>query len=562
MAISVGGLATGLDVNAIVSQLVAAERGPLINIASRKTAVQSKISAFGTLKSGLSSFQTALSNLSSASKFNVQSATVSDNSIFTATANGSATNNNYSVQVSQLAQTQKLATAGFASRLDPVGTGNITITLGTYDSVSNSFTANPDKTPVNIDIPADANSLEKVRDAINAANADVTASIINDGSANGHRLVITSKESGTVNSIKIDVVDDDGNNLDNSGLSRLAFDPTASAGSGKNLTEVQVARDAQLTIDGISIVKSSNTIDDAIEGVTLNLLKVSDGNMVNMGITTDTETIKASVTAFVDAYNKLNASIRELTKFDESTKTSAVLNGDATVRGIANNIKSMITGSISNNGAFSTLSQIGIGFKADGTLALDSTKLESSLANNVDDVAKLFANSATTTDPFVSFMNSSNKTQAGTYAINVSALESGSIAMEGSINGVAAIGIGNTLRGASGDDSEGLLIRVSGGTTGDRGTITFHLGIAAQLERLVSSFLEDEGILANRTNGLSSAIDRLDQERERQEARLIMIERRYRAQFSALESIVSNMNTTSSFLTQQLSMLSSLNNNK
>lgn len=559
MSISVAGLATGLDVNSIVNQLVAAESGPLMSIASRKTAVQSKISAFGTLKSALSTFQTALANLSSANKFNVQSATIGDNSFFTATANGKATNGDYSVQVSQLAQTQKLAMAGFASKTDAVGTGTITITLGSYDSDGNSFTANPDKTPVNINIPAGANSLEKVRDAINAADAGVTASIINDGSANGHRLVITSKESGTANSIKIDVTDDDGNNLDDSGLSRLAFDPTAAAGSGKNLTQMQAARDALLTIDGIAIVKSSNTISDAIEGVTLNLLKVSDGSPTNMNIATDTAAIEASVTAFVEAYNKLNTSMRNLTKYDENTKTAAVLNGDATARGIANKIKAMITGTISNDGAFSTLTQIGVGFKADGTLALDSTKLKNSIANNVDDIAKLFANSASTSDPLVSFVSSSSKTKAGTYAINISALGSESSPTEGTINGMAGIGLGTSLRGAPGNDSEGLLIRVSGGTTGDRGTITFSIGIAAQLHSLISEFLDEEGILTAKTDGLNNSITRLDREKEMQEARLAQIEKRYRAQFTALEAMVSRMNTTSSYLTQQLSQLSSIN---
>jgi flagellar hook-associated protein 2 len=158
MAITASGL-SGLDTNAIVTQLVAAERGPLNLIAQKKAAIQSKISAFGTLKSSLSSFQTALANLSTASKFSAQSATVSDSTIFSATANGKATNSNYAVTVSQLAQNQKLAMAGLASKSAPVGSGTLTITLGSYDSDSNTFNPNAEKTPVNIVIPPGSDSL-------------------------------------------------------------------------------------------------------------------------------------------------------------------------------------------------------------------------------------------------------------------------------------------------------------------------------------------------------------------------------------------------------------------
>lgn len=554
--ISAAGIASGLDVNSIVTQLVAAESGQLNIIADKKSALQSKISAFGTLKSSLASFQTALANLSTASKFNVQSTNISDNTIFSATANGKAINGDYAVTVSQLAQTQKLATAGFANTTDTVGSGTLTITLGTYDSVGNSFTPNAAKTPVDIVIPAGSDSLEKVRDAINNANAGVSASIINDGSANGNRLVITSKDSGTANSVKISVTDDDGNALDDSGLSKLAFDPTLASGTGKNLTQMQAAKDALLNIDGIDIVKSSNNISDAIEGVTLNLLKVSGGTAANLNIATDTAAIEASVTAFVKAYNDLNTTITNLTKFDDVTKKGSVLTGDGTARSIASKIKSTLTGSINTGGALSTLSQIGVGFKADGTLSLDSTKLQDKIATNFKDIAKLFAPSATASDPQISFVGSSSKTQAGVYAIDISALGSDISDTVGTINGVAATGAGTTLKGGVGDASEGLIINIAGGALGARGTVTYSIGFAAQLDNLISDFLDEEGILTSKTDGLNSSVTRLDKETENQEARLVLIEKRFRAQFTALETLISSMNSTSSFLTQQLAQLS------
>lgn len=559
MAITASGISSGLDVNSIVTQLVAAESGQLDIIADKKSALQSKISAFGTLKSSLASFQTALASLSTASKFNVQSTNISDNSVISATANGKATSGDYAVTVNQLAQTQKLATAGFANKTDAIGSGTLTITLGTYDSAGNSFTPNAAKTPIDIVIPAGSDSLEKVRDAINSANAGVSASIVNDGSASGNRLVITSKNSGTANSVKIEVADDDGNALDDSGLSRLAFDPTLASGSGKNLTQMQAAKDALLNVDGIDIVKSSNNISDAIEGVTLNLLKVSGGAAANLNIATDTAAIEASVGAFVKAYNDLNTTITNLTKYNETTKKGSALTGDGTARNIAFRIKSTLTGSINTGGTLSTLSQIGVGFKADGTLSLDSAKLQDKISTNFEDIAKLFATSAIASDSQISFVGGSSKTQAGIYAINISALGSNSSDTVGTINGVVATGAGTTLKAGAGDASAGLIINIAGGALGDRGTITYSVGFAAQLNNLISDFLDEEGTLTSKTDGLNGSVSRLDKEKENQEARLVLIEKRYRAQFTALETLISSMNSTSSFLTQQLAQLSANN---
>ena len=395
-----------------------------------------------------------------------------------------------------------------------------------------------------------------MRDAINNANAGVSASIINDGSANGNRLVITAKDTGAANSMKISVTDADNNNTDNSGLSRLAFDPRLALGAGKNLSQLQTAQDALLTIDGISISKPSNTITDALQGVSINLLKTS-ADVVNLNISTDAAAIETSVKSFVTAYNSLNTTIRNLTKYDESTKTGGALLGDSTTRGIANRLKSMLTSSIGTGSSLNTLSQIGIAFQKDGTLALDSTKLQDKISTNFSDIAKLFATSASTTDPQVSFFSSSSKTKAGTYAINVTQLGTDSVNTIGTINGVSATGLGTNLLGATGNDSEGLNIKVLGTATGARGTITYSIGIAAQLNNLMTEYLSAEGALNNKTEGLSSTVKRITQQQEAQTRRLAIIEKRYRAQFTALDSTISSMNATSSFLTQQLNALSS-----
>ena len=132
MAITSAGIGSGLDVESIITGLMGIERKPLTALTTEKTAYQSKISAYGTLKSALTSFQTSVSALSTASKFNAQTLTSSNTSVLTASSNGTATIGNYDITVSQLAKTQKLASTGFTNTSDVVGTGRMTISFGTY----------------------------------------------------------------------------------------------------------------------------------------------------------------------------------------------------------------------------------------------------------------------------------------------------------------------------------------------------------------------------------------------------------------------------------------------
>ncbi|MCB5188015.1 flagellar filament capping protein FliD [Methylobacillus caricis] len=654
---------TNFDIDSIVSSLMTVEQRPATILAQQKTSYQSKISAYATLKSSLSTFQTALANLATASKFKVQSATSSNSEIFSATADGNATLGNYAIKVGQLAQAHKIATSSFTNTSAAVGTGTLTITLGTYDATGNVFTANPDKTAKTLTITAENNSLAGIRDAINAGDLGVTASIVNDGQ-NGGRLVLTSKESGAANSIKISVADADGANTDDDGLSRLAYDPTASAGAGKNLGELQEAKNAKLNIDGIDVESSSNVVTGVLQGITLNLFKASPDTSVSLDIAKDSAKIEESVNAFVKAFNDFNTTLRNLTKFDESTtdftqKKSGVLLGDATARSISSQIKTALTSSISGAGDFSSLSQIGVAFQRDGSLAVDSAKLKSAIDTNFNDIAKLFAAVGSSTDPEVSYVTQGAKTLSGTYAVNITqaatqatllgsaapdlnivagvndelkirigdgeytvklaagnystiedlaaelrtklsnAKSSAAVTIEGgalkitspgygsaatvevtggnagaslfgsspvstagldvagTINGVAATGKGQVLTGStSGNAAEGLALLIQGDTLGNRGTVTLSVGYASQLNTLVKSLVSDDGILAAKTEGLDSSIDRVTKQQEALQIRLDAIEKRYRAQFVALDVLMTQMQNTQSYLTQQLAAIS------
>jgi flagellar hook-associated protein 2 len=548
------------------------EKKPLTAVAQQKSAYQSKISAYGTMKSSLSLFQSSISALSNIAKFNVQTATSANTSIFTASSDGTATNGDHAITVNQLAKSHKLASGTFDNITDTVNTGTLNIAFGSYDpSNNNRFTANPDKSPLSITINNSNRTLAGVRDAINAANASVTASIVNNGS--GNQLVLTSTDTGQVNSMKI------------SGISQLAYDKSSGStsssggytytiggititvggsngndnGNNNDFTEVQAATNALLNVDGVDVSKASNTVTDVINGVTLNLLSTSSSNSINLHIASNQNDVKASVSSFVDAYNKLDTTLRSLTKFDSTGKASGVLLGDGTARSVVNQIKSVMTKAINTTGGLTTLSQIGITFQRDGQLALDSTKLTAAMNTNFGDIATLFTSSLKATDAQITYAGSTSNTQEGTYAVTVSQLGTSSANTAGTINGVAATGSLTGLTGATGNASSGLSLNVAGGALGARGTVKFTLGYAAQLDRVINNLLSDTGIVASKTEGLNTSITRLDKKTESLNLRLAGVEARYRTQFTKLDSLLSGMSTTSSYLTQQLA---SINANK
>ncbi len=547
--------ASGLPIDSLVTAQMQIEQQPLTDIKTKISSYNTKLSAYSTLKSGLSTFQTAVDKLATAAKFNAQSVTASDSTTISATADGTAVNGNYNVTVSQLATSQKLASAAYSSTTDTVGTGKLTISFGTYTAAAGStpasFTANSSKTDIVVDITSSNNTLAGIRDAINAKNASVTASIVNDGS--GNRLVVTSKDTGEVNSLKISATDDDGNNTDASGLSALAYDPLASS---NNMTQMMAAKNALLNVDGMSISKPTNTISDVIQGVTLTLKGVTSTSNA-LSVATDTDTIQSSVQSFVDAYNSLNTSMRSLTKFvSAGSSSNGVLLGDSTVRNMMVKLKSMLSASSPTATTYKTLSDIGVSMGTDGSLSLDSTKLQKAITTNVSDVAKLFSPSATTTDPQVSYISSKTDTASGTYAVNITQLGGSGVNAIGTINGVTANTTGSVLTGGSGNASYGLQISVTGTATGSRGTITFSKGLAGELSSILGSWLDTDGALTTKTDGLNSSIKDLNKKADDINAKLPSIEARYRAQYAKLDALLSSLQSTSSSLTSQLAAIS------
>ncbi len=454
MALSSAGVGSNLDVNSIVSQLMALEQKPLTALAKKESALQTKISALGSLKSALSSLQSAASALvpatgsSALQKFSVFNASFADSTIATASTTSSAVAGTYNLSNVVLATAQQVRKSGITV---PAEAGTLSIQIGTGAAVN-----------VNIDA---GSSLANVTSAINAANAGVSAAIINDGTAD--HLVLTANSTGEANTIKVTGT--------GTGWSGGAFDFNG-IDTNNGWAQSAPAHDATLTINNIDVTSASNTLTTAISGITLNLTKAGSTTLT---LTRDTSSVTAGINAFVKAYNDFNSTAAGLGSYNATTKTAGSLNGDSTLRSAQSSVRSLV-GGIPDGMAgadFQRLSDIGVRLQKDGSLLVDSAKLSAAITKNISGVANLV--SAT----------------------------------------------GSAFKAAT----EGLV-----------GT---------------------DGAIVSRTLGLTDSIKRIEKQYEAVEFRLTQIEARYRKQFSSLDTLLSNMNQTSTYLTQQLANLSNLNKN-
>ena len=366
----------GLDTKSIVAQLVALEKAPLAGIQLKAATVNARISAFGQIKSLVSTLSDAASALNSLTTFNAVTATSSDSTTVTATAIGGTTANSFSVKVDSLAKAQSTASAALLPVGGALGAGTLRLQLGKWTVVPASFTPQAGVAAVDITVSA-TDSVTDIASKINGAGAGVTATVLNDVS--GQRLLLRSSSTGENAGFQLTVpVDADGAPADAAGLSRLV------AGSS-----IQYAENARIQINGIEVSSSTNKFTDVVSGVTLTAVAPSSA-AAQVDVAANKSVVTDAINKFVAAYNKVNAAINELTKFDPASKATGMLQGDSTAIGLQNALRGILQSTTSGS-AYSRLADIGISQQLGGDLEVDAVKLTSALANG-DEVKKLFKN--------------------------------------------------------------------------------------------------------------------------------------------------------------------------
>ncbi len=353
--ISAPGIGSGLDVNSIVDQLMTLEQIPIQNLQSKEAGFLTQISAYGALRGSLASFQSTVDKLNGFSGIGLFSASSADEAVFTVNADNDAAAGSYDIVVQALAESHKMGSASFADS-DTTTIGNagdtMTLAIGTQ-----SF---------NVDIGG--KTLSQIEQAINEAtdNTGISAGIIQENSGSFY-LTLTSDETGLENAMSVSFADSDNNPI---------ADPLT-------MVQTRAAADAQLLVDNsYTITRSSNSISDAIQGVTLELLATSV-DAVALNVDKDLGAVQTTVQSFVDAYNSLRDTL--------STLGSGELSGDGTLRMMEQQISSVLGSKSDVDGTFKYASSIGISFQRDGSLQLDTAVLTEALESDFSSVTKLFS---------------------------------------------------------------------------------------------------------------------------------------------------------------------------
>jgi flagellar hook-associated protein 2 len=451
----VGG--SSIDVNSLVSQLVAAERKPLDDQINRAAAkVTTQISAVGSLMGAMSTFRSALASLRTVDAFNLRSTTSSDPKIVNGSATKAAQPGRYDIEVERLATAHQISSDPFSEgATHVVGTGALTITVG-----SKSF---------QVQIGDDSSTLAGIRDAINAAsdNPGVRATLIN--ASDGAHLVLTSSTTGAANAIQVSQAGGDG------GLAALTY----SASDQTNYRELKPAQDARVFVAGYPTTSSTNVIEGVIDGVSLNLASAAPGTTVTFEVTLDKAAVEAKIKTFVDAYNGLRNQISRLGGYDAASKTAGPMLGDALLTGVDSELRRTLSEPVSEAGeVYQTLASIGVTTQANGTLAINASKLQTALGSNFEAVSKLFGSEE---------------------------------------------------------------------------------GVAARLYDQLGARLDDGGALDVRSENLVKEQKTLQKRLEDVNVRMQIVQQAYMKQFTRLDTLLSSLQSTSAFLSQQIESLANLN---
>ena len=375
--ISFGGLGNGLDFGQVVDQLVKASHIPVDRLNATKDDLNSKSTDYATLSTKLIALQSAADAIRLPSNFDRSSLSVSDSTVLTATGSSSAVQGSYTVKVTQLAQshqlTNKAAKAVASTTTDIVSGGSGTFTFrvgsGANQTVSLSATA----------------TIDDLQTAINELGAGVTASVINTGSESSpaYRLALTALSTGADNGVTIV--------SDNTDLDFLN-----SSGTGGTDT-LQAAQDAVIVVgdpnlNPVTFQRSSNTITDAITGVTLTLAKTTGTSTISVNVSRDVATVKTNIKTLATAYNDVVKFINERNTYDITTKKGGIFFNEPTVRTVLGQLRTALSSTVSGLTTYTSVGNIGFKTERDGTVTIEDAKLDAALSANYTAVKSLFVN--------------------------------------------------------------------------------------------------------------------------------------------------------------------------
>ena len=537
------GVGSGLDTNALIEALVEADTvASKENLDKLEETAKAKISAFSVLKSNLNDFKDIVNQIQSQQEYGFIGKS-SDATVATLTASGSKAGGTIdsSLTVTTLATAHSLTGPSYNSATATVGARTLTINFGTWSADptaggGQSFTSNgQDQIQVTT---SSSSTLVDLRDAINSAvtdsdndgQKDINASILFDGT---NYMLMLKSESGASNEIKIS---------DNNASPTYAYDAT----DGAQLTQRVAGVNSAFTVDGISMTRSSNSVDDLFDGFTLDLKKTS-GSAIRISSEVDLTSVKTLVEGYVGTYNEVMQSLTAMGANSEiDSDDDGALIGDSTLREIMRELREMSSTAIGGyEGGPYYLSFLGVSTQRDGSLVFDPKKLETQFKSKPETVRAFFTNNYATSNSNITikafdFVN----TQPGTYAF----------ATNGSthtIGGISATKSGDTYSVSSGNP-KGLTIEVTNGSGVTSGSIYYGKSFLNLLKDKLDTYLKYNSILDTRVNNLNDTLRTVSEKRMSLESRIQKLTERYARQYSAMESTVAQFQETGNMLTSML----------
>jgi flagellar hook-associated protein 2 len=488
---------------------------------ANENANTAKISEVATLASNIDTFSTALNSLISGGTLMTQPSS-SNTSVLTATAKSGAQLGNLSTQlvVKQIAKAQSLVSDYFTASTTTVGSGGLTLTTG-----SGTF---------NLTLDSSNNTLAGIAKAINAAGAGVTASIVTD--ATGARLAIKGT-TGASNAFTITPTSGS-----DAALGGLAYPQSG----GTGMTQAQAAQDAIVNVDGIDVSRSSNTIGDLIDGVTLTLVKASPTETIALGATRPTDAITSAISDFVSAYNSVQAEITS------SLAIGGTFANNSSIRQMQTMLARLTSTTLNTSGGPSTLAELGVATARDGTLSVDSATLSKMLTNYPDGVEAMFNPSQRSSDPLIQITSTLTGVKPGTYQLTNIVADSGAGHPSGTISGVAGIPNGTLLQASITSDASGLTIQPLGDVAS--ATVTIDSGIGGALQAIRDALRNTGGLLDTLNTSLTTQKTSLADARTKLTTAESNYKDRLSTQFSAMDTAVAAYKSTQAYLTQQIDL--------
>ena len=537
---------SNIDTDSLVTNLTAAQKTSVETpITTKQTANTAQISSLGSISSDLTTFATSLNTLVAGGTLQTQpvssSSTVMTVAAVAGTAIGSLSD---TISVGQLAAAQQVKSSTYASaQAFNLGTLSLTVAGGS---------------PVTINVTSSNDTLSGIAQSITAAGAGVTASVITG--SNGQSTLVLKGQTGAAQSFQITGADtSDGSVTQPSGgvsLSALSYDPTATgANASTTMTSLQAAQDAQLTVDGVAITRSSNSFSDVIPGVQMTLTGVGS---TSLSSTPATAAISEAVTDFVSAYNSLLSELTTATAAATSSSDAGPLRGNSAIRSLQAQLAKLTTTPLNASGSIRTLAELGVSTAQDGTLSVDTTKLSTMLATYPNDVAAMFMTSQTSSSSKVLITNTAGAAASGVYA--VSGLTSAPVGgnATGSINGTAMTASSWNLTATPGNNAAGLMLQILSGAPSNA-TITVNQGLGGALQAVHDALLGTSGALTTLSTSLTTQQTALATALSKADAQVTVYHDQLVTKFTQMNTLISGYKATSSYLTQQVDLWTNSN---